>query len=50
MVLEINSRKNTTRASREEDLAESLAFTRLHLAAALQRSFATDSGGTTNVL
>lgn len=34
VVLEINSRRNPTRASREEDLAESLAFTRLHLAAA----------------
>jgi sugar phosphate isomerase/epimerase len=50
VVLEINSRKNTTRASREEDLAESLAFTRLHLAAAVQPSFATDAGGTTDVL
>ncbi len=32
VVLEINSRRNPTRASREQDLAESLAFTRQHLA------------------
>ncbi len=50
VVLEINSRKNTTRASREEDLAESLAFTREHLAVLAQPSFATDGGGTTDVL
>ncbi len=33
VVLEINSRRNPTRASREQDLAESLAFMREHLAA-----------------
>ena len=50
VVLEINSRKNATRASREDDLAESLAFTREHLAVLAQPSFATDGGGTTDVL
>ena len=33
VVLEVNSRKSGTRAQREADLAESLAFARLHLAA-----------------
>ena len=33
VVLEVNTRKADTRAKREADLAESLAFTRLHLAA-----------------
>ena len=50
VVLEINSRKNTTRSSREEDLAESLAFTRQHLAVAAQPSFATDAAGATDIL
>ena len=50
VVLEINSRKNTTRASREEDLAESLAFARRHLAAPVLASFATDSAGVTDAL
>ncbi len=34
VVLEVNTRKARTRADRESDLAESLAFARLHLAAA----------------
>ena len=34
IVLEINTRRATTRAARQADLAEALAFTRLHLAAA----------------
>lgn len=34
VVLELNTRKAESRADREADLAESLAFTRLHLAAA----------------
>jgi len=50
VVLEINSRKSGTRANREEDLAESLAFARLHLAARAQPSFATDAAGTTDAL
>jgi hypothetical protein len=34
VVLEVNTRKVTSRVERENDLAEALAFTRLHLAAA----------------
>jgi sugar phosphate isomerase/epimerase len=34
IVLEINTRRATTRAARQADLAEALAFTRLHFAAA----------------
>ena len=37
VVLEVNSRKSDTRAQREADLAESLAFARLHLAARCTR-------------
>ena len=50
IVVEINSRKNETRASREADLAESLAFTRLHLAAPAHTAYAVDSGGVARVL
>ena len=50
VVLELNSRRNPTRASREADLAESLAFAREHLSAPVQPSFATDGGGTTESL
>jgi sugar phosphate isomerase/epimerase len=50
VVLEINSRKSATRASREEDLAESLAFARRHLAAPALTSFATDASGVTDAL
>lgn len=50
VVLEINSRKSETRASREADLAESLAFTRLHLAAPLLPSYAVDAGGVASAL
>ncbi len=50
VVLELNTRRNPTRASREEDLAESLAFTRSHLQTPVQPSFATDGGGTTENL
>jgi hypothetical protein len=35
-VLEVNTRKAGSRAERENDLAEALAFTRLHLARAAQ--------------
>jgi sugar phosphate isomerase/epimerase len=34
VVLEVNTRRSSGRAQREEDLAEALAFTRLHLVAA----------------
>jgi sugar phosphate isomerase/epimerase len=50
VVLEINSRKSSTRASREEDLAESLAFARRHLSAPALASFATDGSGVTDAL
>lgn len=50
IVVEINSRKNDTRASREADLAESLAFTRLHLAAPAHTAYAVDAGGVASVL
>jgi sugar phosphate isomerase/epimerase len=50
VVLELNSRRNPTRASREADLAESLAFARAHLSAPVQPSFATDGAGTTESL
>jgi sugar phosphate isomerase/epimerase len=39
VVIEINTRRAANRALREEDLAESLAFTRLHLAAAVHADF-----------
>lgn len=50
VVLEINSRKCETRAMREADLAESLAFARLHLTAPSTPSYAVDGGGTANAL
>ncbi len=34
VVVEVNTRRAATRAEREADLAEALAFTRLHLACA----------------
>jgi sugar phosphate isomerase/epimerase len=45
VVLEINSRKSETRAQREEDLAESLAYARRHLVAPVAPSYAVDTGG-----
>jgi sugar phosphate isomerase/epimerase len=50
VVLEINSRKSATRAQREADLAESLAFARLHLAAPVQASYAVDATGVASAL
>jgi hypothetical protein len=50
VVLEVNTRKADTRAMREQDLAESLAFTRLHLATPVHPSYAVDGGGVTSVL
>ena len=50
VVLEINSRKSGTRAQREADLAESLAFARLHLAAPIQPSYAVDGTGVASAL
>ena len=37
VVLEVNTRRCSNRREREADLAEALAFTRLHLAAAVER-------------
>jgi sugar phosphate isomerase/epimerase len=50
VVLEVNSRKSETRSQREIDLAESLAFARLHLAAAVHPAYAVDAGGVASVL
>jgi sugar phosphate isomerase/epimerase len=50
VVLEVNSRKSETRSQREVDLAESLAFARLHLAAAVHPAYAVDTDGVANVL
>ena len=50
VVLEVNSRKSTTRAEREADLAESLAFARLYLAAPVQASYAVDGTGVASAL
>jgi sugar phosphate isomerase/epimerase len=50
VVLEINSRKSGSRAQREADLAESLAFARLHLAAPVHPSYAVDGGGVASAL
>jgi sugar phosphate isomerase/epimerase len=50
VVLEVNSRKSGTRAQREADLAESLAFARLHLAAPIQPSYAVDGTGVASAL
>ncbi len=50
IVVEINSRRSETRASREADLEESLAFTRLHLAAPAHTAYAVDAGGVASVL
>jgi len=46
VVLEINSRKSGSRAQREADLAESLAFARLHLTAPVHPAYAVDGDGT----
>jgi hypothetical protein len=50
VVLEVNSRKSGTRAQREADLAESLAFARLHLAAPVHPSYAVDATGVASAL
>lgn len=50
VVLEINSRKRDSRAQREADLAESLAFTRLHLAAPQRSGYAVGASGVAEVL
>ena len=45
VVLEVNSRRSGTRAQREADLAESLAFARSHLCAPVRSNYAVDSTG-----
>lgn len=50
VVLEVNTRKSDTRASREADLAESLAFSRLYLAASVHSTYAVDGGGVAKAL
>jgi sugar phosphate isomerase/epimerase len=50
VVLEVNSRKSETRSQREDHLAESLAFTRLHLAAPVHSSYAVDGRGVASLL
>ena len=50
VVLEVNCRRSGTRAQREAELAESLAFARLHLAAPVHASYAVDGGGTASAL
>jgi sugar phosphate isomerase/epimerase len=46
IVLEVGTRRAKTPAERESDLAEALAFTRLHLAAAIETAFAVGVDGT----
>jgi sugar phosphate isomerase/epimerase len=50
VVLEVNTRKAETRAQREQDLAESLAFSRLNLATPVHSTYAVDGGGVASVL
>jgi sugar phosphate isomerase/epimerase len=50
IILEVNLRHSATRASREADLAEALAFTRLHLAAPVQSSYEVDGAGVASAL
>jgi sugar phosphate isomerase/epimerase len=50
IVLEVNLRRSATRAQREADLAESLAFARLHLAAPVHPSYAVDRAGVASAL
>ncbi|MBA8792744.1 sugar phosphate isomerase/epimerase [Friedmanniella endophytica] len=50
VVLEVNSRKAESRARREEQLAEALAFTRLHLASPVHSDYAVDSTGTASAV
>jgi len=50
VILEVNLRRSVSRAQREADLAESLAFSRLHLAARVTPSYAVDGGGIASAL
>ena len=50
IILEVNLRRSVTRAQREEDLAESLAFARLHFAAPVHPSYEVDRAGVASAL
>ena len=50
IILEVNLRRSVTRAQREEDLAESLAFARLHFAAPVHPSYEVDRTGVASAL
>jgi sugar phosphate isomerase/epimerase len=50
IILEVNLRRNMTRAQREASLAESLAYSRLHLAAPVTPSYAVDAGGVASAI
>jgi sugar phosphate isomerase/epimerase len=50
IILEVNLRRSVTRAQREADLAESLAFARLHFAAPVHPSYAVDRAGVASAL
>lgn len=50
VVLEVNSRRSGTRAQREIDLSESLAYARMHLDAAVHSHYAVDAAGTADIL
>ena len=50
VILEINSRRAGSRALREADLAESLAFARQHLVTTVHPSYAVDAGGIASAL
>lgn len=45
VVLEVNTRRAESRSAREADLAESLAFTRMHLSAPVRPAYAVSAGG-----
>lgn len=50
VVLEVNSRRSGTRAQRESDLAESLAFAREHLAVPAHAAYSVDRAGVTSAV
>jgi sugar phosphate isomerase/epimerase len=50
IILEVNLRRSVTRAQREADLAESLAYARLHFAAPVHPSYEVDRTGVASAL
>lgn len=50
LVVEVMTRRTASRSEREADLAESLAFARLHFAAPVRSSYAVDGAGTVHPL